>query len=274
MRLAAYVLILVVLAVVTSTAAASTDLSSATTRQAAGPVKLPAGERKSDGGNFRGRRPAWGWPLAERSRPLRRFDPPAQRWLAGHRGVDLAVSAGEEVLAVGQGTVSLAGRVADRDVVVIDHSNGLRTTYLPVLPLVRPGESVTAGQVIGTIEEAGAHCRVPCLHWGLLRGNFYLDPLLLFGHGEVRLLPMWSERRRLILYGMGEVEAYKQVDIGRKSGYRWRAENGGLPPARLAESAHSDRYPLGRRHISTLRGQGLGVRASARPGACRRWWPS
>ena len=32
------------------------------------------------------------------------------------------------------------------------------------------------------------------------------------------------------------------LGIGRKTSYRWRAEDGGLPPARLAESSRSSRF--------------------------------
>ncbi len=37
----------------------------------------------------------------------------------------------------------------------------------------------------------GGHCSSTCLHWGLKRGDTYLDPLLLVGGGEsvLRLLP-------------------------------------------------------------------------------------
>ncbi|TQS17447.1 M23 family metallopeptidase [Microbispora hainanensis] len=137
----------------------------------------------------------WRWPLSGSARPTRRFDPPPQRWLAGHRGVDVAARPGEKVVAAGPGIVGLAERVAGRGVVTISHSGGLRTTYLPVRALVRPGEVVAAGQVIGVVEEdAAAHCTAPCLHWGLLRGRLYLDPLLLFGRGQVRLLPRWPAR--------------------------------------------------------------------------------
>ncbi|MFG1866325.1 peptidoglycan DD-metalloendopeptidase family protein [Microbispora bryophytorum] len=147
----------------------------------------------------RGDASGWRWPLAMPARPIRGFDPPPQRWLAGHRGVDLAVRPGEKVMATGPGVVGLAERVAGRGVVTISHSEGLRTTYLPVRALVRPGDVVAAGQVIGIVEEdAVAHCTTVCLHWGLLRGRLYLDPLLLFGRGQVRLLPRWrvGEARR------------------------------------------------------------------------------
>ena len=55
------------------------------------------------------------------------------------------------------------------------------------------------------------------------------------------------------------------VGIGRKTGYRWRAERGGLPPARLGEAGAVGRYLslLERQRIATLRRLGLGVRAIA-----------
>jgi IS30 family transposase len=69
----------------------------------------------------------------------------------------------------------------------------------------------------------------------------------------------------LLQSGIGTVAACRTVGITRKTGYRWRAENGGLPPARLAESARSGRYLslLERQRIATLRERGHGVREIA-----------
>jgi murein DD-endopeptidase MepM/ murein hydrolase activator NlpD len=118
------------------------------------------------------------------------FDPPPQRWLPGHRGVDLAASADLPVMAAGSGTVVFAGDLAGRGVISIVHANGLRTTYEPVEPLVAAGETVTAGQTIGHLQPGHASCPgTVCLHFGLKRGPLYLDPMLLFGSGKVRLLP-------------------------------------------------------------------------------------
>jgi murein DD-endopeptidase MepM/ murein hydrolase activator NlpD len=136
--------------------------------------------------------PAWEWPLAGARKVLRRFDPPPQRWLSGHRGADLAAQPGQEVHAAGAGRVQYVGVIAGRGVVTIVHDNGLRTTYLPVRASVRSGDSVAAGDVIGVLEDSGGHCPMSCLHLGLLQGDRYLDPLLLFGQGQVRLLPLWS----------------------------------------------------------------------------------
>lgn len=83
--------------------------------------------------------------------------------------------------------------------------------------------------------------------------------------GRKRRLDLESEYWRLVGSGVGTVEACKQLGIGRKTGYRWRAENGGLPPAALSEGVRSDRFLslLERQRIATLRRDGLGVREIA-----------
>ncbi len=131
------------------------------------------------------------WPLTPAPTVLAGFDPPGQPWEAGHRGVDLAGSAGQSVRAALAGTVRFAGRIAGRGVVVVDHGD-TRSTYEPVDAAVAVGAPVATGQAVGTLALAGGHC-LPraCLHWGLLRGETYLDPLSLIGGGSVRLLPLW-----------------------------------------------------------------------------------
>jgi murein DD-endopeptidase MepM/ murein hydrolase activator NlpD len=160
---------------------------------------------------------AWQWPLAApgpsaepvssatpgaspgsdaRAGPviLRAFEPPAHRWDAGHRGVDLAGYLGDAVRAAGSGVVLYAGRLVDRGVVVIGHGV-LRTSYEPVAASVPVGATVAPGEQVGTLE--AGHCAAsPCLHWGLLSGHghgtAYFDPLLLLGCGQVRLEPVMA----------------------------------------------------------------------------------
>lgn len=154
------------------------------------------------------------WPTGEAARVLRSFDPPEQRWLAGHRGVDLELEQSAPVYASAAGTVVYAGRIADRFVVSIEHSNGLRTTYEPVAPVVARGQSVARGEIVGHLEAelpqaadssdpdgAGsaassasgnvryAHCgAVSCLHWGAKRSDGeYVNPLALLSPA-IRLL--------------------------------------------------------------------------------------
>ncbi len=75
----------------------------------------------------------------------------------------------------------------------VAHANGLRTTYLPVAATVAEGQRVRMGEVLGTVSGPDGHCAQTCLHWGLLSGDLYLDPLHLLGLGQVRLLPTKTE---------------------------------------------------------------------------------
>jgi murein DD-endopeptidase MepM/ murein hydrolase activator NlpD len=130
------------------------------------------------------------WPLSPRPQVVEGFDPPTQAWGAGHRGVDLLGHVGEPVHASLAGTVTFAARLAGRGVVVVDHG-WTRTTYEPVSASVHVGDPVARGGIIGTLQRASSHCFPrACLHWGLLRGRTYLDPLTLVGAGPVRLLPL------------------------------------------------------------------------------------
>ncbi|MGW3077361.1 MULTISPECIES: murein hydrolase activator EnvC family protein [unclassified Kitasatospora] len=148
----------------------------------------------ADGGGG-GRSGARAWPVGGPGAVLGRFEPPAKVWAAGHRGVDLAATPGAEVRAAAPGVVAFSGLVAGRPVMTVSHpgsgSPALRTTYLPVTGTVPVGTTVAAGQTIGLLAPDGRHCAEhDCLHWGLLRGDRYLDPLALFGAGTARLLPL------------------------------------------------------------------------------------
>lgn len=116
------------------------------------------------------------------------WDPPPTPYAAGHRGVDLSAPVGAELRAVAAGRVHHAGPVAGRGVLSLALPNGLRTTYEPVRPLVTEGEQVVAGQVVAVLTD-GSHCPASCLHWGLLAGEVYLNPLTLLPRPTPRLLP-------------------------------------------------------------------------------------
>jgi murein DD-endopeptidase MepM/ murein hydrolase activator NlpD len=120
---------------------------------------------------------SWEWPLAPRPGVLRVFDPPDKPWMSGHRGVDLeAAHDGVPVTAPESGTVSFVGIVVDRPVITIDHGNGLRSSFEPVHSSLATGDPVAKGQVIGTL--LAGHCgAIPCVHWGVRRGDDYLNPL-------------------------------------------------------------------------------------------------
>ncbi|OLZ43987.1 murein hydrolase activator EnvC family protein [Amycolatopsis keratiniphila] len=131
------------------------------------------------------------WPLSPAPSVTRYFEPPSTPYGPGHRGVDLAAAPGTNVLAAAEGVVMFAGQVAGRGVVSIDHEGGLRTTYQPLAPTVTAGDQVYRGQVLGTLAAGHPGCPEPaCLHFGVRRGEEYVDPLALIGEpSEIRLKP-------------------------------------------------------------------------------------
>ncbi len=84
--------------------------------------------------------------------------------------------------------------------------------------------------------------------------------------GRKQRLGIEDEYWQLLATGVGTVEACTRVGIGRKTGYRWRAERGGLPPLRQPEGQSSGRYLslLERQRIATLRRQDVTIREIAR----------
>ena len=137
--------------------------------------------------------PVGQWPLLPEPEVVRDFDPPSNPYGPGHRGADLLGRGGQPVRAPLPGTITFAGSLAGRGVVVVDHG-ATRTTYEPVDAGPSVGDRVDSGDVLGRLQVPGSHCFPrACLHWGWLEGEVYLDPLRLVGLGPVRLLPLWRD---------------------------------------------------------------------------------
>lgn len=135
------------------------------------------------------------WPVSPRPAVTRGFDAPSPNWNRGHRGVDLAAVPDQPIYAAGPGTVMFAGVLAGRPVVSLAHPGGLRTSYEPVRASVRPGQTVTAGQLLGTLLAGHPGCAAAaCLHWGAMWGAAaradYVDPLGLLAETPIRLKPL------------------------------------------------------------------------------------
>jgi len=151
----------------------------------------------ADGAYQTARTTRFSWPIAPPHPVLRPFQRPATDFGPGHRGVDLGGSVGEAVLSAGDGLVLYAGPLYDRSLVSVEHADGLRTTYEPISPVVRVGQYVARGQLIGYLMPGHPGCPLPprsgpaaaCLHWGVHRDRVYLDPLRLVEIGRIRLLP-------------------------------------------------------------------------------------
>ena len=135
------------------------------------------------------------------------FEKPAQRWSAGHRGVDLAVPENDRhVYAPAPGKVVFSGTVVNRKVLVLAHPDGRRSTFEPMDETLPVGTTVTAGEVIGTVAGAAGgnserpyrRCSTPCLYWGVRQGGArgdgsgktaeYINPMSLLGSKEPSIL--------------------------------------------------------------------------------------
>jgi Helix-turn-helix domain len=132
----------------------------------------------------------------------------------------------------------------------------------------RPRGHVRLRSCLGEAHECQRHPKTPCRHVSPSARRNTLIVNGMCGWVGVVGSGSWTSRRGLEAVGLRDrpVEACRAVGITRKTGYRWRAENGGVPPVRLAETARSNRYLslLERQRIATLRANGIGVREIAR----------
>lgn len=122
---------------------------------------------------------AWVWPV---DGPRVISDPyraPAQPWSAGNRGIDIAPLVSDVVRSPADGVVAFRGRVVDRSLITITHSNGLVTTLEPVESDLLPGETVRAGDVIGILSTGGSTA-AGHLHFGVRWHSNYINPMSLY----------------------------------------------------------------------------------------------
>ncbi|MGD8194023.1 peptidoglycan DD-metalloendopeptidase family protein [Herbiconiux sp. P18] len=161
---------------------------------------------------------SWEWPVAPPHRVTAPFRAPPTRYEAGHRGIDLVAAPGAAVVAVDAGTVTFAGTVVDRPLIVVQHAGGVRSTLEPVHASVAVGAAVARGQLVGEVA-TGGHCGDACLHLGARLGDDYLNPLLfLAAIPRAVLLPVTLHRA-------------PSVSCRRASRHRASRTFRGLPPA-------------------------------------------
>lgn len=105
-----------------------------------------------------------------------------------HYGIDIAAPRGALVRAAADGTVVFAGHAPQGGCVTIKHDDGIKTSYLPLQPLlVANGERVSRGQPVGRTAPAGdASSPAAHLHLGARFAEEYIDPESLFS-GEFKL---------------------------------------------------------------------------------------
>jgi murein DD-endopeptidase MepM/ murein hydrolase activator NlpD len=122
----------------------------------------------------------WQWPVDGPRRVTSPYRAPAHRFGPGHRGIDIDPSAGGVVRAPAAGVVAFRGVVVDRPILTIEHPGGYVTTFEPLESMLSAGDSVNAGDVVGTVS-SGGHVSVGQLHLGVRLNGEYINPLLLWG---------------------------------------------------------------------------------------------
>lgn len=107
---------------------------------------------------------------------------PFTRLRRAHHGIDLASRIGTKIYATGDGVVSLAemNRHGYGNEVMIDHGFGYTSRYAHLEEiLVKSGEKVSRGQVIGTLGSSGRSTG-PHLHYEVRYMNAPINPMYCF----------------------------------------------------------------------------------------------
>lgn len=114
---------------------------------------------------------------------VQRFVAPRCQRCAGHRGVTVATTPGDSVVAVRDGTITFAGQVAGRLFVVQRIAPDVRVTYGwvdAVTERVAVGLQVRAGDRLGRVGRL--------TYLGVRVGGRYVEPLSYLGLWRVRLV--------------------------------------------------------------------------------------
>lgn len=136
---------------------------------------------------------AWGYPIVGQQVPFRSFvfpimsprksSPfgtrvhPKLRYVRHHDGVDLAAPSSSPIRAVADGVVVFADPYAGYgNLIVVKHPNGVTTHYGHCQAIkVKPGNRVTAGQIIGLVGSTGLSTG-PHLHFEVRKDGHAYDP--------------------------------------------------------------------------------------------------
>ncbi len=95
-----------------------------------------------------------------------------------HTGLDVCGGVGDDIYAAASGVVVFAGKLTVRgNATMIDHGWGVYSAYMHQSEiLVKPGDRVEAGQLIGRVGRTGLRITGPHLHFEVLVGGVQVDP--------------------------------------------------------------------------------------------------
>lgn len=112
------------------------------------------------------------------------FRPPKDPYGAGNRGLEYETAPGSVARAAAGGRVTFAGQVGGYLHVVVQHDDGVRTSYSFLRSVnVRTGQQIDQGHTVGTTGDS--------FHFGARIGDAYVDPavLLAYGPAQIHLIP-------------------------------------------------------------------------------------
>ena len=109
---------------------------------------------------------------------------PVSEYAGGHRGVDLRIDSGSELLSPVDGIINFADEVVDRGVVTVSGHDGKKYSFEPACTEKSMGSSVKKGEAFANHCEPSAsyqyHCE-SCVHFSVRSEYGYLSPLYLLG---------------------------------------------------------------------------------------------
>ena len=152
---------------------AQEELIAAIKRAEAEKAAAGAEEHPYTGGAFR-------WPCPSSTRVTSDYGTrvsPMSGASSNHKGIDIGASAGADIIAAADGTVTAASySSAAGNYVMIDHGGGLYTVYMHASSLlVSPGQTVSAGDVIAKVGSTGISTGSH-LHFGVSLNGSYVSP--------------------------------------------------------------------------------------------------
>jgi peptidase M23-like protein/PGAP1-like protein len=182
------------------------------------------------------------------------FRPPSTQYGAGNRGLEYATAPGSVARASAPGRVTFAGQVGGALHVVVQHADGVRTSYSFLRSInVRVGQVLQQNDPVGTTNDT--------FHFGARIGDAYVDPAILIASGpaQVHLVPDGEFEEKGAhddRFALGRSVIDHLGSIGGRA-YDWVRANGGsgigmIVPNPAAIAGAFDR--LGRRRYAVARG--------------------
>lgn len=120
------------------------------------------------------------WPCPASSRITSGYggrESPMEGASSSHQGIDIGAATGSSILAAAGGTVTISTySYSAGNYIMINHGGGIYTAYMHCSELlVKAGQEVTQGQVIGKVGSTG-YSTGPHLHFGIRVNGSYVNP--------------------------------------------------------------------------------------------------